>query len=303
MITFSQLGNPRYGRLGNQLFQIAATIGIAKQNGHLAVFPTWAYAKYFAHSLPKGVLHNTKAYRHTSVFYKKIDLPIGNWDLHGFFTSEKFFEFIASDIRKQFEPSTEVTEYINRKYGSLLINKPCSIHIRRGDYVQLSWDFPTLPIEYYQHAIKQFPGNTLFLVFSDDIRWCKQYLVGENFVFIEDETDIIDLILMSRCQNHIIANSTFSWWGAWLNGDPKKIVTCPFWWFGPGMSARPQYYAKDLYAKGFEPLTMPGENIWYTKTYYFIMHPFYKSWSKLYGLMMDLYSVKIINRLVKKLKA
>lgn len=302
MLTYSQLGNPGWGRLGNQLFHIAATLGIAHRNGHNAVFPTWSYSRYFSYPLPEGDLLNARIYHHNSVFYEPIDLSPGDWDLEGFFTSEKFFDTIAQDIRRQFEPAPFVSEYLNQKYGSLLNRQPCSIHIRRGDYSKLSWDFPMQSLEYYQHAIAQFPSDTLFLIFSDDIIWCRRHFTGAQFEFVENEEDIIDLFLMSRCRHHIIANSTFSWWGAWLNPDPTKIVLCPDRWFGPGVSAYPRHYTKDLYAQGFQPLLLPNEQQWQIDLYYIIAHPIYKTWSKLHKLLHRLYALDRVKSISKKFK-
>ena len=71
-----------------------------------------------------------------------------------------------------------------------------------------------------------------FLVFSDDIEWCKNNITGDNIVYIDSEIDYIDLYLMARCDNNIIANSSFSWWGAWLNKNENKKVVAPTLWFG-----------------------------------------------------------------------
>ena len=70
------------------------------------------------------------------------------------------------------------------------------------------------------------------LVFSDDIKWCKENFIGDKFLFIEEDRDYIELFLMSQCNHNIIANSSFSWWGAWLNKNENKIVVAPSKWFG-----------------------------------------------------------------------
>jgi hypothetical protein len=79
-------------------------------------------------------------------------------------------------------------------------------------------------------------NNGLFIVCSDDMAWCKDNFKGANFVFIEGEMDIIDLLIMSKCKNQIIANSSFSWWSAWLNTNKSKKVIAPAQWFGPGIN-------------------------------------------------------------------
>jgi hypothetical protein len=98
-------------------------------------------------------------------------------------------------------------------------------------------------------AVRQMPEDSKFLVFSDDIAWCKQNFpdVDGKFVCIEGNQDYEDLTLMSLCENNIIANSSFSWWGAYLNGKDEAIKVIPAKWFGIAMS----HNTKDLYPKGW----------------------------------------------------
>ena len=109
-----------------------------------------------------------------------------------------------------------------------------SIHIRRGDYKKYNF---FLPISYYERAIEYIKNkieDPIFLVFSDDIQWVKTHVKFEDEVFFvsqEKLEDYEELILMSKCKHNIIANSSFSWWGAWLNTNDKKIVIGPNRWF------------------------------------------------------------------------
>ncbi|WP_343673257.1 alpha-1,2-fucosyltransferase [Chitinophaga sp.] len=256
MITFSHLGDPTWGRLGNQLFQIAATIGIAKQNGQDFIFPEWKYASCFQHQLPFGTLAVAQPYYQQGTHYYQVQLPEGNWDLFGFFQSEKFFLNVEAEVRHFFEPSAELDVYMRERYGTALAGNTCSIHVRRGDYLKLRYSFPPQSMKYYQKAMSLFDKQTKFLVFSDDIEWCKANFKGDQFYFVEGERDITDLFLMSRCQHHILSNSSFSWWGAWLNKSAPKRVICPEHWFGPETSINPDKVSKDIYASNFEPLRM-----------------------------------------------
>ena len=118
-------------------------------------------------------------------------------------------------------------------------NGVVSIHVRRGDYVTFSTMFPPVERTYLKPAISGFTNMNIrnFLVFSDDIPWCKQHFTqyeGCNFQYSEGRNEYEDLVLMSQCEHNIISNSTFSWWGAWLNQNPNKIVVSPseFNWFG-----------------------------------------------------------------------
>ncbi len=110
-----------------------------------------------------------------------------------------------------------------------------SIHVRRGDYLDFEHIYKNLAkTDYYQRAIAEFPDDTKFIVFSDDIEWCKSYppFQGERFSFSEGRNEVDDLNMMASCHHNILANSTFSWWGAYLNKHEDKIVICPkqeFW--------------------------------------------------------------------------
>jgi hypothetical protein len=112
----------------------------------------------------------------------------------------------------------------------------CSIHVRRGDYLKYPNKHTQSPTEYYDTAIslvKEKHPNVTFLIFSDDIQWCKNHFIGNEFTFIEGFEDWEDLILMSLCDANIITNSTFSWWAAWLGEKPNKLIIAPEKWFGP----------------------------------------------------------------------
>lgn len=276
MITFSQLGNiGLWGRLGNQLFSVAATIGVAHINKQSFVLPTWAYSDSFANKLPTGTLTDVQIYNQKTFSFSPIRLGTGNWDLRGSFQSERFFIEASEQVRHYFTPAPDLSSYIDEKYSDLFKGETCSLHIRRGDYIRQRAAFPPQPISYYQYAVRQFPRSTRFLIFSDDISWCRIQFKGDNFIFIDGEKDIIDLFLMSRCDHHIISNSSFSWWGAWLNSSPTKKVYCPEFWFGPALSPLPKRYARDLYAHGFIPISPPEINSRIKSLSYAVLYPFY----------------------------
>lgn len=275
MITFSQLGNK--GRLGNQLFQIAATIGMAKYNNQNWVFPDWEYQSYFKHQLPLGHLRNCKIFKEDAyVVNMELDTT-SNWDLDGYFQGSAYF-YDCDYIRSIFQPTDDLVAYIDTKYGSILEGNTCSIHVRRGDYLKLNKFYALPTMKYYKKAIGKFE-NTQFLVFSDDIEWCKQNFEGENFIFIEGEKDVVDLILMTRCKNNIMANSSFSWWGAWLNPNKDKKVICPGRWYNYRISPNAKkesanlyndsgfekIYTQNIFARWFQDVTDPIRYRRYTK--------------------------------------
>ena len=129
--------------------------------------------------------------------------------------------------------------HFNIKYPFLL-NNTVSIHVRRGDYVHLPNHYPIQSVEYYQRAYEIIGDKNINVVIvSDDISWCKENLSFNNTHFIENETNITDLYIMSLCKHNIMSNSTFSWWGAWLNNNPNKKVIQPSNWFGPSLPLSP----------------------------------------------------------------
>ena len=89
-------------------------------------------------------------------------------------------------------------------------------------------------MNYFNMGMVQFPSDTIYLVFSDAIDWCKRQFVGDKFFFIEEPNEVLSLHLISFYRNNIIANSTFGWWGAWLNENSDKTVIAPSRWFGDG---------------------------------------------------------------------
>lgn len=219
MITFSQLGNQ--GRLGNQLFQIAVTVALAVRNNDEYVFPNWPMEKYFnLHNCFSNTIMSTSTYTEPSFTYTPIPYQ-PNLNLSGYFQSEKYFLDHQDLIRSLLTP----TIGFEIKYDHT------SIHVRRGDYVKLTKEFAQLGMDYYNRGI-QLTNTAKYIVFSDDIAWCKTQFIGNKFLFSEGQTPVEDLALMLACENSIIANSSFSWWGAYLNKNPSKIVVAPKSWFG-----------------------------------------------------------------------
>lgn len=164
--------------------------------------------------------------------------------LSGFWQSEKYFADIASLIRQEVTPtaasiSEQARQYVaglRRDSGSVI-----SLHVRRGDLAHASETLkrpgavygPPTALEYVERAMAYFPPPCTFLVFSDseqDIAWCRRHIRAERLAFSSGRTDVEDLVLMSQCDHHIIANSTFSWWGAWLNPSMDKRVIAPSAW-------------------------------------------------------------------------
>lgn len=160
----------------------------------------------------------------------------------GFYQSEKYFGSIAEKVRLAFVfDESKANELTRAALASIRLDeKAVSIHVRRGDYLQTKHWETTGSVcrpEYYRNAVREMNkrvDNPSYYVFSDDIGWVKENLPLGNAVYVGWNTgkdSWQDMMLMSRCRHHIICNSTFSWWGAWLNPRKDKLVLVPERWF------------------------------------------------------------------------
>lgn len=154
----------------------------------------------------------------------------------GHFQSWVHFHHHYDKIVQVFAPSPADEHYLQSKYADLL-EHPCTVAVHVRTFNQAVHDAGCLflGLDYYEEAFKFFPDEALFVVFSDRINWCKQHLahLAPHIVFMEGNTHVQDLILMSKMKHQIIANSTFSWWGAYLNQNPSKWVIAPKYWVHP----------------------------------------------------------------------
>jgi hypothetical protein len=210
------------GRLGNSMFHVAACIGYAKKYGYKWGVPNdQRESSILTHfqNLPRCNEHarryNEHRPGHDNDWFDYHDIPNAGPDvnLFGFWQSWKYFDNAKEEVR-------------------------------RGDYVKHSGSFPPIDLQYILPAIRKFMESdplVKFLVFSDDIEWCKNNLPSKGIgswgiEYSEGCNEYEDLSKMSSCSHHIIANSSFSWWGAWLGHNPNKIVVSPSIirgnWFG-----------------------------------------------------------------------
>lgn len=220
-ITFSNLG--KQGRLGNQLWQIAATIATAKKYNVPYEFPKWEYEPYFnLHGCFKDTINVGKTFQEPHFHYAPIP-HFTDVDLSGYYQSYKYFDGFEHIIRSVFEFSFSVEKNYNA----------ASIHIRRGDYVTIGNDYHTNLTDNYYHQAMSMVNADRYVIFSDDVNWCKTKFVGPQFVFMDGNSPAVDLALMANCEHNIIANSSFSWWAAYLNKSPNKKIIAPKIWFGP----------------------------------------------------------------------
>ncbi len=253
-----------YGRLGNNLFQITAAKSLALDNDCDLICPDLEkppYDDYKKHVLNRISSDNsstssTKLYEYRLYRYKPIPFT-PNMVLKGFFFSEKYFVKYKSEILDLFSPSKEILDYLTSHFNEI-ISHPKSVAVHLRCYYPYCKDpksrdgkgiAPFLGFKYFKRAIKRLPSDSLFVIFSDNIPLCKQKLAGfrPNMIFMENEPYYHDFYLMSMCKNQIISNSTFSWWAAYLNKNPSKIVIAPDKWFKPSKKDQP----RDITPKGW----------------------------------------------------
>jgi len=151
--------------------------------------------------------------------------------LYGFFQTEKYFKHIEDEIREDFSFKDEIEGPCKEMIEA--VEEPIGLHIRRGDFLTNNANHNNLTLEYYAEALDKFKSDRNVIIFSGDTEWCKQQELfsGDRFLVSESGNPYVDLCLMSMCSDFIIANSTFSWWGAWLAN--RGTVIAPKKWFGP----------------------------------------------------------------------
>ena len=237
MYTFSQLGE--LGRLGNQLWQIASTVGLARMADRDVKFRRdWEYRPFF--SIPESFFGDTEGqtYDRKGEFLQELDM----------------WWHIRDEILEMFSPGFGVHDELDSRWNTAVgsADHVTSIHVRRSDYLNVPRRFPVCTQAYYDSAValalEEHPDTT-FLVFSDDINYCINTMFRDrDFRFIPgtirpldparrkgEPQDFWDLFMMARCDQHIIANSSFSWWGATLAGDMSAFY--PSVWYGPELSS------------------------------------------------------------------
>lgn len=237
------------GRLGNNLFQLAAGLSLALKNNTEVLAPQAAFYK-FINFTPKIYTPKDSAieYKERGFHYSEIEYT-NNISLMGYFQSEKYFKDNKDKVLDLLYLKDSYLQQIKEKYKQILEYETISLHVRRTDYLHLSNAHPVLPVSYYKSALDILnPKDKKILIFSDDLNWCRQIFQGNKFTYVDNNIDILDLFLMSLCNHNIIANSSFSWWGATFNKNDAKKVIAPKNWFG---SYYKDYNTKDLYSDGW----------------------------------------------------
>jgi hypothetical protein len=273
-ISFNTLG--RFGRLGNQMFQYAFLLGIGSKYGYEISIPpsdfknAWIdhqlFQAFTLDSLKKeniifqdrdNFFRESKFHFDENIFYNALD----NSDYLGYFQSEKYFEHCKDLVRQNFTFLSHIKEKCDKFMCKFKNKTVLSIQVRRGDNVGRPQEFP-IPDENYYKKCLEFVGEYDYaIVFSDDYMWCEQQEIfskdnilisktydevnyNKDLSLISNNSNLYDLCMMSICQKHIIANSSFGWWGAWLANS--QIVCYPDPWFGSSYMENIHYDFKEM---------------------------------------------------------
>ena len=263
-VAFNYLG--KLGQLGNQMFQFAATLGVARYTGVTYSIPN--HDEVIVDALGNKLrieLFDCFDIKPENTGILKTDYVVAekgfefdpsilsssrevDYTLHGFFQTEKYFKHCARELREQFSFKKYIADECNDIIEECFDN-PIALHIRRGDFLINSGNHYNQSLDYYEKALSKFDSERQVVIFSDDPQWCVEQKLFESdrFIVSSGNDPYIDLYLMSQCDDFIIANSTFSWWGAWLANKGKVIA--PKKWFGPNNS---HLNTKDLYPEHWE---------------------------------------------------
>ena len=262
--------------LGNQLFQYACAralalrhgseVGIwrepqAEQESGVAAeapprpfrLPEFAAPWRYASADDLARMQFT-AYENPFTFFPALLEAPDDIALQGFWQSEQYFEDARATLRRELEFRDPARMELARSFVQGLRQSAqtpvVAVHVRRGDYVEPrnAGLFHSLSVGWYQQAMARYPAHVQFLFFSDDLDWCRAHFEGARVHFAPEGDDLTDLARLRACDGYIIANSSFSWWGAWLSDNPDAAVIAPSTaqWFGPRLLASGQYDATHI---------------------------------------------------------
>lgn len=257
------------GGLGNQMFQYALYTKL-KEMGKDVRLDISSYKKgnsmrkfeldIFKTDYQEAVLKQIRKYKKPDIWKRFSPVPLKekiyteNLDegyqpvifsfediyLSGYWQCERYFADIRELLLKKFSFSIEKTLVNEEIFSKIKVSQSVSIHVRRGDYLddQNAGAYGNIcTLNYYKNAvsyIRKKVKDAVFFLFTDDIDWVKRYIYKEGMIVVDCNTgrgDYLDMFFMSQCKHNIIANSSFSWWGAWLNQNTGKIVISPKKWF------------------------------------------------------------------------
>lgn len=259
LLTYGKLGQAHTGRLGNQLFQMAATIGLAVDNGFrydfLQTVKSIEIGRIFnlrATLVPED-LDRAATISEDSLNFQEFVLPQGAAvvSMDGYLQSPLYFAHHREEITKAFRFKEALLESALSNFPEVEREDTVCLHVRRGDYIQLRHIYTQLDLSYYSQALSEFENVSTVVVFSNEAEWCREEFGNLPYVFkFSSLPHEQDFAALSRCRKIIIANSSFSWWAAFM-GHNRPHVVAPRPWYVP---SGPFGYANtpDMYLDGWK---------------------------------------------------
>ena len=233
------------GGLGNQLFSISHALSQGWKNNRPVVFQPYSYTplqgnttNYYINNIFKKLtfsnnFNNFNTVKELSFDFNPVSPLSTNTIFEGYFQSSKHWYGYDDDIQNIFQPDENIKTYLNKKYPEIKNENTVSIHIRRGDYVNSPSIHPIISLDYINKALTLFDSYSNIFIFTDDHNWVNKNFLDKKYILVNEEFDWLELYLMSLCNHNIISNSTFSWWGSFLNKYNNKKIIAPSIWFGP----------------------------------------------------------------------
>lgn len=240
MITYTKLGYPRWGRLGNQMFEYATLLGVGMRLGYdVAIPPPQQHSLLSCFDISAPVLTEPDREKLRHIFhedclgYSDRVWSIEDWtDLRGYFQSERYFpprEVVKAEFTFKPELMKAAQDLLQpwREEGRVIVG----MSVRRGDYQKYPGKFVQLfDTDFYDRAVAEFEGlDPIVIVSSDQPDWCRQRYVGDRFAFADSISDPAQLAMLTLCDHVILANGSFAWWGAWLNDGPGRRIAPSRW--------------------------------------------------------------------------
>lgn len=260
MITINFFG-PAMGRLGNQIFQFALLFSIHKSKGYEIHLPLNNGCQFWnCFDINKVKIFDFIQSKKLNVCVEKngscnFDPSILNYGdntiFHGYFQSYLYFD----NYKKELIETLNFKENIIKDGDKELSNfkNPISIHVRRTDYLNISFLGNLIETGYYEVATQYIPPDQDVLVFSDDVNFVRNYFKTRKNFHIINKNEYVSLYMMTKCSSHIIANSSFSWMGAYLSG--KEFITCPNnWW--RSIAPKPNNVQNDITKKNWNRINI-----------------------------------------------
>jgi hypothetical protein len=242
MIAFSKLGS--YGRLGNQLFQYAFLRTHAQRLGTTFYCPTWEGDAFLElrdsierEPCARGLTSHYRPGKQAGFVSDALSIP-DHTEVEGFFQSDKYYPDKES-VRDWYTFRSEVSDRVWNRYSRQQVGESISLSLRiDNDYADTRVFFPLYPLRFYRRAIERIDANAPILVFADRPDLARRFFrrLGSTSVrYVDDLNGPEQMYLMTQCRANVITNSTFAWWGAWLNRSPDRTVVAPSEWCRSGV--------------------------------------------------------------------